>query len=718
MANKIENIASPRAVEFAREYLKRGYALIPVEFRGKKPIGTAWQKKYVIGVGKEKQFEEHNVGFILGKPSDGLTDIDLDCDEAIELASCFLPETAWVFGHKSARRSHYMYQCDESRTIKFMTTESDRTSAVMEIRSTGGMTVAPGSIHPSDEPILFANGDWKSALPAKVEVARLDRACGNLAAACLVLRHGWKDGKRDEVAVALCGVLLRAGRSEEDIDQLIGSIADVAGDEEHKMRLKASRQAARLRDGEKVPGVPSLVRLLGKDVTSSVLDWLGVKDINTVIGLNLEIAYVTVGGKARIVRDGGKYAKDDVEFMSVQDCRTLMAGKGQVKLGKKVIGAFDHWLASRERREYRDIVFKPAGGCNDLDYNLWTGWPVNADVRGEAGCSVFLSHVLDNICSGDQDLYDYVMTWLADAVQNPCLRPSVALVLQGDEGNGKTMFAEYVLDMFGKYGIISTNQDHLFSRFNSHLSHKLMVFADESCWAGNRHHESVLKNIISGDKLSIEPKGVGVYELDNYVRLIMATNADWAVPVGPSARRFCVIRMNQDMAPWSFFDQLATERARGGAQCLLSVLREWKLGRQLRLVPKTEALLDNKLITLANENPIATWWHRRLRDGETTRGSGVWEPRIEPGRLYRDYLGRSLGGVDKSSQTSFGIRFKRLLPALKRIQTSSQGVRKNAPKVDSGHKRTMYLLPTLETCREYFRQEILRVDEYDWEGIE
>ena len=711
----IENINSPRAVEFAREYLKRQIALTPVEFRGKKPTSNAWQKHYINDPSHAVKFEEFNVGFILGKASDGLTDIDLDCDESILLAPAFLPKTSWVFGHKSARRSHYMYQCDGAKTTKFIAGEDE--GMVIEIRSTGGMTVAPGSMHPSDEPILFSTPDWKTTSPAKVELKTLEQACGDLAAASLILRHGWKDGKRDEVAVALCGVMLRAGRSEESIDNFLGAIADATGDEEHKMRLKAERQAKRLADGEKVPGVPSLIKVLGKDITTRVLDWLGVKDINVVMGLNAEIAYIVVAGKARVIRDGGKWSKDDPEFLTVQDARSLMAGKGSVKLGKKTLTAFDHWLSSRERREYRELVFKP-DGCDEHDYNLWNGWPVEADPRGEDGCRLFLEHVRENICSGNKDHYDYTINWLADAIQNPTQRPSVAFVMQGDEGNGKTMFAEYVLDMFGKYGTVSTNQDHLFGKHNSHLSHKLMVFADESCWAGNRHHESVLKNIISGDKLSLEPKGIGVYVIDNYIRLMMATNSKWAVPVGHSARRFFIIRLGDEVASREFFSELAQERKSGGGRCLLEYLRRWKISRDLRDIPKTQALLDNKILTMAEENPIASWWFQRLIEGSITRGNEGWEERVECDRLYRDYMNKSHGAIDRSTQVTFGMAIKRLIPGLARFQSSATIGSKSTDLPINKRKRRFYRMPTLKACREFFSQEILRADDYEWEDGE
>src|SRR5262249_20789517 len=56
--------------------------------------------------------EPQNVGVLLGEPSGGLIDIDLDCREAVELAASLLPHTGAVFGRSSKRRSHHVYVAD------------------------------------------------------------------------------------------------------------------------------------------------------------------------------------------------------------------------------------------------------------------------------------------------------------------------------------------------------------------------------------------------------------------------------------------------------------------------------------------------------------------------------------------------------------------------------------------------------------------------------
>ena len=45
-----------------------------------------------------------NVGAIMGPRSGGLTDVDLDCKEAVALAPWFLPKTGSVYGRASKRR--------------------------------------------------------------------------------------------------------------------------------------------------------------------------------------------------------------------------------------------------------------------------------------------------------------------------------------------------------------------------------------------------------------------------------------------------------------------------------------------------------------------------------------------------------------------------------------------------------------------------------------
>jgi hypothetical protein len=74
----------------------------------------------------------------------------------------------------------------------------------------------------------------------------------------------------------------------------------------------------------------------------------------------------------------------------------------------------DYWLHHPNRRELEGIVFSPGKETHNF-YSLWRGFavkPINGD------CSLYLKHVEEVICSGNKEIYRYVIAWMAHAVQS------------------------------------------------------------------------------------------------------------------------------------------------------------------------------------------------------------------------------------------------------------------------------------------------------------
>ena len=147
----------------ALDYIARGWSPIPIPHREKGPLIGAWQDLRVTPETATAYFSgaKQNIGIILGKASGGLTDLDLDCPEAIAAAPYILPRTA-VFGRATKPASHWVYRANLHETrdraaIKFM--GSDKTG-LLEVRmGAGGLasqTVFPPSTHVSGEPIEWA----------------------------------------------------------------------------------------------------------------------------------------------------------------------------------------------------------------------------------------------------------------------------------------------------------------------------------------------------------------------------------------------------------------------------------------------------------------------------------------------------------------------------------------------------------------------------------
>src|SRR4029077_5953236 len=112
----IGKISARRA---AKDYLARGWKPVPIPSKEKNPFHNGWQLEEITtkNVG-EKFITYQNIGVQLGRPSNGLCDVDLDCAEARELAPYFLPETNARFGRESSPCAHWLYVTDLWKTAR------------------------------------------------------------------------------------------------------------------------------------------------------------------------------------------------------------------------------------------------------------------------------------------------------------------------------------------------------------------------------------------------------------------------------------------------------------------------------------------------------------------------------------------------------------------------------------------------------------------------
>ncbi len=261
------------------DYIIRGWAPIPIPHRSKGPVIDAWQGLKVTAASAGAYFNgaRQNVGVVLGKASGGLTDIDLDCPEAIAAAAYVLPRTA-VFGRPSKPASHWVYKTNLCETqdhaaIKFMSSDK---SGLLEIRCGGGdkaaQTVFPPSVHPGGETI-----EWAGRGPneiADVDGDELIQHARRLAAASELARHYPKVGARHDAAFVLGGFLARCGLSPSwaaTFAEAVGAASLQPGEKRRDMG-RTERDGA---NAEKRAGFPMLAETFGEGPAKKVADWLG-----------------------------------------------------------------------------------------------------------------------------------------------------------------------------------------------------------------------------------------------------------------------------------------------------------------------------------------------------------------------------------------------------------------------------------------------------------
>jgi hypothetical protein len=360
--------------------------------------------------------------------------------------------------------------------------------------------------------------------------------------------------------------------------------------------------------------------------------------------LNEQFAVVLSGGKCRVIMETEDAIDEDhmrsrIEYVSFADFANfysnrrieVTAERGQVvstPLGK-------WWLHHPARREYRDVVFSPGKevpGC----YNLWKGFAFEARSAIER-CQMFLDHMREVVCSGNEDHYDYLVRWMATAVQRPGDPGHVAVVLRGRQGTGKNKFADTFGALFGRHYLMVRDSNHLFGTFNAHMRDCCVLFANEAFWAGNKKHEAMLKSLVTEATIMSEGKGENAMVARNCVKLIMASNEDWVVPANHDDRRFFVL----DVAPTrrqdtTHFARMTAQMRDGGYEALLHHLLSMDLtGFDVRRAPQTCGLQDQKVLSFA---PEQAWWYEKLMAGRTFEDRDGWLEQVAVTDLTCDYV--------------------------------------------------------------------------------
>lgn len=418
-----------------------------------------------------------------------------------------------------------------------------------------------------------------------------------------------------------------------------------------------------------------------------------------------------IGGKCRVIEEVNDPAlnRSRLTRQSFEDfCNRYMnqyIQLGTDKEGKPLMAPVGKWwLKHPERKQYDTIVFAPGRetpGC----YNLWKGFACEAK-PGE--CSLYLTHVRTNICGGNEAYYTYLISWMARAVQRPDSPGQTAVVLRGKQGTGKSIFVKTFGSLFGRHFMQVADPKHLVGSFNAHLRDTVVLFGDEAFYAGDKKHESVLKMLITEEVITVESKGVDAEASPNYTHVLLASNSQWIVPAGADERRYFVLDVGDGSKQDSvYFQKIVDEMNSGGRQALLYFLLNYNLeGFQVRNVPKTEALHEQKLLSLS---PEEEWWYRKLDEGRLLPDHEHWERRVMKHEVVEDYLDymRSMNISRRSNETVLGKFLHRMCPGLGSSQSRATfRVAAGAEGWTKEVKRRVYFfeLPTLNACRNRWQE--------------
>ena len=409
--------------------------------------------------------------------------------------------------------------------------------------------------------------------------------------------------------------------------------------------------------------------------------------------LNQQYSIVPNGNKFSIVKE----TEGETMFLSPSDFKLDLQNRFAIdSTGKfpKQVQASNWWLSHTERKEYKSVDFIPTAKTPDGVFNMWKGFSVKPK-GGLDEIPYFYELIEEVICSGNEKWYLYLWCWLAHMVQFPEEKPSVAVVLRSDaQGVGKSRFAEYIGSLLGRHFRTVTHGRHIHGNFNSHLKDTLMLFGDEAVWGGDRSTESILKQLITEPSMIIEMKGKDVFEVRSFLRLMLATNSEWAAPVSLTDRRYFVLNVSDSRKnDHDFFKQLTHEQTHGGSEALLQVLMDTDLSDyEVRNIPETPARLEQKMLSM---DILQKWWVNVLSDEDFTIGEKILD--LENcNRIIISDLTTSFDEYAKEHNP------KHRLWSVKRFCGQFRKLVSNVEVKRSGSGPREYEFPSLNDCKLFF----------------
>ena len=332
--------------------------------------------------------------------------------------------------------------------------------------------------------------------------------------------------------------------------------------------------------------------------------------------------------------------------------------------------------------------------------NRWRG-PVLEPKEGD--CTLIMAFLLDVICDGDVEAFQYLLNWLAHLLQRPEEKPGIAIILLGGQGLGKGTLARILHRIFGDSFILVNQIDRVVGHFNGILERSYVLFMDDVSY-GDRKQAEAQKSLITEPTVTINEKHQPVRQVASFHRFIIAANAEHLKHTDRDDRRDFVLKVSdRHQGDVDFWDALYAELEGDGTAAFMHQLLQRDIsGVNIRQRPITKALREQKLLSL---DAIGEWWLDRLHAGYIRDPESGWsdfEPSDDLRAMVMEYA-----GVQSHRGLSLQIIVRRLTQMCPSIRKAQRAL------IPGAVRRRGLELPSLEVARKEFEAYIRHP--VDWE---
>lgn len=234
------------------------------------------------------------------------------------------------------------------------------------------------------------------------------------------------------------------------------------------------------------------------------------------------------------------------------------------KKGEKVSKKFiTKWLEDDTKKTYNSLTFKPyelSPELNTKHFNLFNRYRASkiTPYKDYECIKPILEHIKIVLANNREDVYDYLIQYFANIMQNAKNKTGVFVVLKGKQGCGKNTIVDLIANgIIGEYSISCSNPEKVFfGTFNSLLANKVLAVANEM---GNDMRNSMdrIKDTCVAPTINIEKKCKDPTIFDNYINCIGTTNNDFPIQITEDDRRLVWLNCGDSkIGDKEYFDNL------------------------------------------------------------------------------------------------------------------------------------------------------------------
>ncbi len=343
---------------------------------------------------------------------------------------------------------------------------------------------------------------------------------------------------------------------------------------------------------------------------------------------------------------------------------------------------------------YRNVAFTPEA-VSSATLNLWQGHTITPQAGQWQTLKQYLQYV---ICNGDENAYEYLIRFIAHALQKPEDKPGVMIVLLSGQGTGKGTLEIVLRRIWAATTLMVSDVESVVGRFNARLERSFIVFMDEALFRGDGKSSDRLKSLVTAKHIQIEEKYQPERTIESHHRFIAASNQEHFNRTEYDDRRMCYLRVSERFKDNpEYWSRVHTAINNGEIEAMTHDLLTMDISDfNIRQRPASNELLNQKLKSLTG---VERFWFDALWNG-LIYGSGQYIGNFESdwvnGKFWQtDSILRTYKNKYPSEQRYNPADGRELSEVLKRICPSAVNVRRQV----GGDRRWGYDLPELNIAR-------------------